>query len=93
MGSQENIICDEEAGEVKVLSKDHHHRTSQTLSASLLRKKSDPELVNKVRFQVLKNFAANLQEVIFGTKLFVLFPAIPAAIVAESYNIGRVSLK
>lgn len=93
MGSQENIIWDEEAGEVKVLGKDHHHRTAQTLSASLLRKKSDPELVNKVRFRVLKNFVANLQEVIFGTKLFVLFPAIPAAIVAESYNIGRVSVK
>ncbi|KAK1371565.1 Vacuolar cation/proton exchanger [Heracleum sosnowskyi] len=89
MGSQENIIWDEEAGEVTVLGKEHHHRTAQTLSASLLRKMSDPELVNKVRFRVLKNFVANLQEVIFGTKLFVLFPAIPAAIVAESYSIGR----
>lgn len=93
MGSQENIIWDEESGEVKVLGKEHHHRTAQTLSASLLRKKSDPELVNKVRFRVLKNFVANLQEVIFGTKLFVLLPAIPAAIVAESYSIGRVSVK
>lgn len=32
---------------------------------------------------------ANLQEVILGTKLFVLFPAIPLAIVAHVYGFGR----
>ncbi|WOG89092.1 hypothetical protein DCAR_0208328 [Daucus carota subsp. sativus] len=90
MGSQENITWDvEEAGEIRVSSREHHYRSAQTLSASLLRTKSDPELVNKVRFRCLKNFVANLQQVIFGTKLIVLFPAIPAAIAAESYNLGR----
>ena len=93
MGSQENITWDvEEAGEIRVSSREHHYRSAQTLSASLLRTKSDPELVNKVRFRCLKNFVANLQQVIFGTKLIVLFPAIPAAIAAESYNLGRVSV-
>ncbi|KAL1819668.1 hypothetical protein ACET3Z_014537 [Daucus carota] len=90
MGSQENITWDvEEAGEIRVSSREHHYRSAQTLSASLLRTKSDPELVNKVRFRCLKNFVANLQQVIFGTKLIVLFPAIPAAIAAQSYNLGR----
>ncbi|XAR60732.1 hypothetical protein NMG60_11034215 [Bertholletia excelsa] len=53
------------------------------------RKKSDPVLVSKVRFRVLRDFLANLQEVILGTKLFLLFPAIPLAVVADSYDFGR----
>ncbi|KAF5446729.1 hypothetical protein F2P56_032332, partial [Juglans regia] len=31
----------------------------------------------------------NLQEVVLGTKLAVLFPAIPLAVVADFYNFGR----
>ncbi|XP_059626491.1 vacuolar cation/proton exchanger 3-like isoform X2 [Cornus florida] len=64
-------------------------RTAQTLSSSLSRKKSDPALVSKVRFRLVRQFLINLQEVILGTKLCVLFPAIPLAIVAEYCNFGR----
>ena len=66
-------------------------RTAQNMSTSLMRKKSDPMLVSKVRFQMLRQFLANLQEVILGTKLAVLFPAIPLAIAADFYKFGRVS--
>ncbi|PPR96720.1 hypothetical protein GOBAR_AA23970 [Gossypium barbadense] len=64
-------------------------RTAQNMSNSLLHKKSDPLLVSKLRFQMLRQFLANLQEVILGTKLAVLFPAIPLAIAADFYNFGR----
>nr|XP_023882188.1 vacuolar cation/proton exchanger 3-like isoform X1 [Quercus suber]XP_023882189.1 vacuolar cation/proton exchanger 3-like isoform X2 [Quercus suber]XP_023882190.1 vacuolar cation/proton exchanger 3-like isoform X3 [Quercus suber]POE73422.1 vacuolar cation/proton exchanger 1 [Quercus suber] len=64
-------------------------RTPQNVSSSILRKKSDPVLVSKVRFKMIRQFLANLQEVILGTKLAVLFPAIPLAIVADFYNFGR----
>ncbi|KAK4606101.1 hypothetical protein RGQ29_000392 [Quercus rubra] len=64
-------------------------RTPQNVSSSILRKKSDPVLVSKVRFKMLRQFLANLQEVILGTKIAVLFPAIPLAIVADFYNFGR----
>ena len=66
-------------------------RTPQTMSSSLLRKKSDPILMSKVRFQMLRDFLTNLQEVILGTKLAILFPAIPLAIAADFYHFGRVS--
>ncbi|GMN23757.1 hypothetical protein TIFTF001_000244 [Ficus carica] len=64
-------------------------RTPQTMSSSLLRKKSDPILMSKVRFQMLRDFLTNLQEVILGTKLAILFPAIPLAIAADFYHFGR----
>lgn len=67
-------------------------KTPQNMSASIVRKKSDPILVPNVRFQMLRNFLNNLQEVILGTKLAVLFPAIPLAIVADFYHFGRVSI-
>ncbi|KAG4923656.1 hypothetical protein AAZX31_18G062200 [Glycine max] len=46
-------------------------------------------LVTKLRFQMLGNFTTNLREVIFGTKLAVLFPAVPLAVVADFYKLGR----
>ncbi|XVE79407.1 hypothetical protein DITRI_Ditri14bG0056100 [Diplodiscus trichospermus] len=64
-------------------------RTAQNMSTSLMRKKSDPILVSTVRFQMIRQFLANLQEVILGTKLAVLFPAIPLAIAADFYHFGR----
>ncbi|XP_031271155.1 vacuolar cation/proton exchanger 3-like [Pistacia vera] len=64
-------------------------KTPQTMSSSMLRKKSDPMLVSNVRFNILRQFLANLQEVILGTKLAVLFPAIPLAVVADFYKFGR----
>ncbi|WOG87402.1 hypothetical protein DCAR_0206626 [Daucus carota subsp. sativus] len=76
MGSQGNN-WDVEQGEDKALVKEHHRR------------RSDLEPVTKARFRLFSVFLANLQEVIFGTKLFVLFPAIPSAIFAKSYNLGR----
>jgi Ca2+:H+ antiporter len=66
-------------------------KTPQNLSSSMVRKKSDPILVTNVRFQMVRNFLHNLQEVILGTKLAVLFPAIPLAIAADFYHFGRVS--
>jgi hypothetical protein len=66
-------------------------RTPQNVSSSILRKKSDPILVSKIRFKMVRQLLANLQEVILGTKLAVLFPAVPLAIVADFYNFGRVS--
>ncbi|PRQ34482.1 putative calcium/proton exchanger [Rosa chinensis] len=64
-------------------------KAPQNLSSSMVRKKSDPILVSNVRFQMLRNFLNNLQEVILGTKLAVLFPAIPLAIAADFYHFGR----
>nr|KYP34159.1 Vacuolar cation/proton exchanger 3 [Cajanus cajan] len=59
------------------------------MSSSSLRKKSDLTLVSKVRYDLLRNLLANLQEVILGTKLAILFPAIPLAIVAQWFDFGR----
>ncbi|KAL4384296.1 hypothetical protein GQ457_15G028080 [Hibiscus cannabinus] len=64
-------------------------RTAHNRSNSFMRKKSDPILVSTIRFQMLRQFLANLQQVIFGTKLAVLFPAIPLAIAADYYKFGR----
>ena len=47
---------------------------------------------NDVRFRVLKVFLENVRKVVFETKLFVLFPAIPMAFVAHFYNFGNVSV-
>lgn len=66
-------------------------RSARKMSSSSLRKKSDLKLVSKVRCALLRNLLANLQEVILGTKLSILFPAIPLAIVANCYGFGRVS--
>lgn len=62
-------------------------------SSSLVRKKSDMVLVTNinVRFQIVRSFMSNMKVVIFGTKLVVLFPAVPLAVAADFYNIGRVS--
>lgn len=68
-------------------------KTAQTVTSSILRKKSDPVLVSNVRFKMLRQFLENLQEVILGTKLAVLFPAIPLAVAADFYNFGRVSAR
>ncbi|CAH9121045.1 unnamed protein product [Cuscuta epithymum] len=64
-------------------------RTAHSLSSSIVRKKSDPELVSRIRFRVIRRVLANVQQVILGTKLCVLFPAIPLAIVAQLYNFRR----
>ena len=59
----------------------HGGRTAHSMSSSSLRKKSDLRVIQKVPYKGLKDFLSNLQEVILGTKLAILFPAIPAAII------------
>ncbi|KAF7825544.1 vacuolar cation/proton exchanger 3-like [Senna tora] len=66
-----------------------HGRTAHNMSSSSLRKKSDLTLVSKVRYGLLRNLLVNFQEVILGTKLSVLFPAIPVAIIAHVYGFAR----
>ncbi|XP_052111017.1 vacuolar cation/proton exchanger 3 [Arachis duranensis] len=83
-----------ENGNVKVLTKEMRHghgrsRTAHNMSSSSLRKKSDRTLVSKVRCGLLRNLLVNIQEVILGTKLSILFPAIPIAIIAQCYGLGR----
>uniref|UniRef100_A0A6N2KTU6 Vacuolar cation/proton exchanger n=2 Tax=Salix viminalis TaxID=40686 RepID=A0A6N2KTU6_SALVM len=79
-----------ENGNLKGSSKEMRHgRTAHNMSSSSLRKKSDLTLVSKVKYGMLRHLLANLQEVILGTKLSVLLPAIPLAIAAQSYGFGR----
>ncbi|OEL23887.1 Vacuolar cation/proton exchanger 1a [Dichanthelium oligosanthes] len=65
-------------------------RTAHNMSASALRKKSDASLVRKVPVAPLRPVLANLQEVFLGTKLAVLFPAVPLAIAAQCAHFGQV---
>lgn len=82
-----------ENGNLKGSSKEiKHGRTAHNMSSSSLRKKSDLSLVNKVPCGLVRQLLANLQEVILGTKLSVLFPAIPLAIVAQYYGFAGVGL-
>lgn len=67
-------------------------KNAQNLSNSMMRKKSDPELVSKIRFKKLREILGNLQEVILGTKLCLLFPVIPLAMLAQYYHFARVSI-
>ncbi|THU71643.1 hypothetical protein C4D60_Mb04t03610 [Musa balbisiana] len=83
-----------EGGELKGgrMSKEAQHghgRTAHNMSSSSLRKKSDLSLVSKVRCRFLRALLANLQEIFLGTKLFVLFPAVPLAVAASYFNFGR----
>ncbi|XP_074560488.1 vacuolar cation/proton exchanger 1b-like isoform X2 [Curcuma longa] len=66
-----------------------HGRTAHNMSSSSLRKKSDLSLVSKVRCGLVRDLLANLQEILLGTKLSVLFPAILLAIVAKYFHFGR----
>ncbi|GAU27452.1 hypothetical protein TSUD_161380 [Trifolium subterraneum] len=83
-----------ENGDPKRLTKEARHghgrsRTAHGMSATALRKKSDHTLVSRVRCAALRNFLVNIQEVILGTKLSILFPAIPAAIIAHYLGLGQ----
>ncbi|XP_011077566.1 vacuolar cation/proton exchanger 3-like [Sesamum indicum] len=79
-----------ENGNIKLLSKEMRYssaaRTAHNMSSSSLRKKSDRSLVSKVRVGFLRAFLGNLQEVLLGTKLSLLFLAIPLAIIAKYRN-------
>ncbi|KAG9129583.1 hypothetical protein Leryth_014422 [Lithospermum erythrorhizon] len=96
MGSVGHENWDMESGDSEqpnIKNDDHGRcplsRNAHSLSASLLRKKSDPVLLTQVRFRLLNMFLANLHEVILGTKLCLLFLAIPLAMLAEYRNFGR----
>lgn len=90
MGSQYEAVR-LEAGNLKGLSKEvKHGRTAHNVSSSSLRKKSDLSLLSSLRIGPLRKFLINLQEVLLGTKLSILFPAIPLAVVAQIYHFGRV---
>ncbi|KAL5221480.1 hypothetical protein ABZP36_026193 [Zizania latifolia] len=65
-------------------------RTAHGMSSSSLRKKSDAALVRKVPVAPLRPVLANLQEVFLGTKLAVLFPAVPLAVAAQCFRFGQV---
>ncbi|TVU34057.1 hypothetical protein EJB05_15882 [Eragrostis curvula] len=67
-----------------------HARTAHNVSSSSLRKKSSVSLVTKVPVEPLKPVIANLQEVLLGTKLAILFPAVPLAIAAQCAHFGQV---
>ncbi|XP_052174641.1 vacuolar cation/proton exchanger 3-like [Diospyros lotus] len=89
MASTEAIWLTED-GNIKGMSKEMKHgRTAHNMSSSSLRKKSDIALVSKVPYGLVRQLLANFQEVILGTKLSILFPAIPLAIVAELYGFAR----
>lgn len=64
---------------------------SSPVAKSLLRTRSQTDVLSSVRFRILRNFLANVRIVILGTKLFLLFPAIPMAFVAHYYSFRRVS--
>lgn len=59
---------------------------SENTTESLLRIESQ-----SVRFRILREFVVNVRKVVFETKLFALWPAIPMAFVADRFSFGRVS--
>ncbi|KAK7372090.1 hypothetical protein VNO80_05459 [Phaseolus coccineus] len=58
---------------------------------AMVRKNSEVLVVasNNGRLEMLRNFMTNLQVVFLGTKLLLLFPAVPLAVVATFYGFGR----
>ncbi|XP_057484533.1 vacuolar cation/proton exchanger 3-like [Actinidia eriantha] len=64
-------------------------KVTQNLSASLVRKKSDPSLASRGRLSMVREFVVNVQQVVLGTKLCLLFPAVPLAVIAQAHDYGR----
>lgn len=59
-------------------------------SSSSLRRASQKQLCSIVKYKWLRLFLCNLYEVIMGTKLSLLFPLVPFAIVADRLRLGNV---
>ncbi|XP_058763764.1 vacuolar cation/proton exchanger 3-like [Vicia villosa] len=83
-----------ENGNPKVLSKESRHgngrsRRAHNISSASLRKKSQFTLVSHIPWHSLRFVLANIQEVILGTKLSILFFAVPGAMVAHDLALGR----
>ncbi|XP_059297699.1 vacuolar cation/proton exchanger 3-like [Lycium ferocissimum] len=55
----------------------------------LIMKKNAQNLSKADRFRMLRELLVHLQEVILGTKLCLLFPAIPLAVLAQYYQFAR----
>ena len=73
----------------KELATRHLGRTAHNMSSSSLRKKSDLALLRKVPCAPLRRLLDNLQEVLLGTKLVLLFPAVILALAAHIFLFGR----
>ncbi|KAK8971012.1 Vacuolar cation/proton exchanger 3 [Platanthera guangdongensis] len=63
-------------------------RKPHMTSSMSLRTKSALSLSSRVSSSFLRNVFINLQEV-FGTKLALLFPAVPLAVAAQFYGFGH----
>jgi Ca2+:H+ antiporter len=68
----------------------HLGRTAHNLSSSSLRKKFNVTLVHKVPCATLHRILVHLQEVLLGTKLALLFPAVVLALLARVFQFGHV---
>jgi len=66
--------------------------TADNLSFSSLRNKSNQGLVAHTVSSLFRQLLINLQVVILGTKVWLLFLAIPLAIMAQYLGYGRVSV-
>lgn len=63
--------------------------TENNSSSLCLRKKSNSDLLSNIKISSLRRFLMNLQEVVFGTKLCILFPAVVLAILAKQFHFGQ----
>jgi Ca2+:H+ antiporter len=80
-----------EAGDGRAKEMRHlGRRTAHNMSSSSLRKKSDTSLVRKVPCASLRPFLSTLQEVLLGTRLSLLFPAVALAVFARYMRFGQV---
>lgn len=52
---------------------------------------ANSDLLTNVWFSSLRMFLMNLQEVVLGTKLCILFPAVILAVIAKLFHFGQVS--
>jgi len=84
--SMENGVIDGKSNGPKLV------KTPHNLSCSSLRKKSDPALLARTGCSLFRQLLMNLQVVLLGTKVSLLFLAIPPAIMAQYFGIGRVSV-
>lgn len=82
----ENGIVIESSDEIR------HLKAAHAISSSSLRKKSDLALGLNARSLFLRGILINLQKVMFGAKICILFVAVPFAIVSQYCDFGRVSI-
>ncbi|PKA56780.1 Vacuolar cation/proton exchanger 1a [Apostasia shenzhenica] len=79
-------------GEGRGLSKKIRHvrgRNARRMSSMSFRMKSGLSLSSTVSCELLRKLVLNVQEVLLGTKLVLLFPAVPLAIAGHCYGFGQ----